>query len=121
MHIKIVRDTRAQFYFNTTGDIQMDMENFMATAQQLQDKVAAAQEKLDKMSVKGISANGGCIVDMSGKYDLINLTIRPEVLSMDAATATQIIADAFRDAKAKADKVIDDVMGAATAGIPMPM
>ncbi len=99
----------------------MDMENFMATAQQLQDKVAAAQEKLDKMSIKGISANGGCIVDMSGKYDLISLTIRPDVLSMDAAAASQIIADAFRDAKAKTDKVIDEVMGAATAGMSLPM
>ncbi|MDE6250172.1 MAG: YbaB/EbfC family nucleoid-associated protein [Alphaproteobacteria bacterium] len=121
MYIKIVRGCRAQFYFKTMGDIQMDMENFMATAQQLQDKVAAAQAKLDKMSVKGISANGGCIVDMSGKYDLINLTIRPDVLSMDADAASKIIADAFRDAKAKADKLIDDVMGAATAGIQMPM
>lgn len=97
------------------------MENFMAQAQILQDKVAAAQDKLDKMSIKGISANGGCIVDMSGKYDLIGLTIRPEVLSLDAAQASEIIAAAFRDAKAKADKVIDEVMGAATAGMPLPM
>lgn len=99
----------------------MDMESLMAQAQALQDKVAEAQAKLDKMSIKGISANGGCIVDMSGKYDLINLTIRPEVLALGAEQASKIVADAFRDAKSKTDKVIDDVMGAATAGMPMPM
>ncbi len=99
----------------------MDMDSFMATAQQLQDKVTAAQEKLDKMSIKGISADGGCIVDMSGKYDLISLTIRPDILSLGAGRVSEIVAAAFRDAKSKTDKVIDDVMGAATAGVPMPM
>lgn len=103
------------------GDIHMDMESLMAQAQQLQTKVADAQAKLDKMSIKGISANGGCIVDMSGKYDLINLTIRPDILSLGAEQVSQIISDAFRDAKSKTDKVIDDVMGAATAGMPIPM
>lgn len=99
----------------------MDMESLMAQAQQLQNKVAEAQAKLDKMSIKGISANGGCIVDMSGKYDLINLTIRPDVLNLGAEQVSKIVADAFRDAKSKTDKIIDDVMGAATEGMPMPM
>ena len=31
------------------------------------------------------------------------------------------VMDAFRDAKAKADKTIDTVMGDATAGMPLPM
>ncbi len=96
------------------------MESLMAQAKELQDKVAAAQALLDKTSVKGIAANGAVIVDMSGKYDLIKLTIAPELLKQDATAVTDAISTAFRDAKAKADTTIDKVMGDATAGMPMP-
>ena len=59
----------------------MDMENLMAQAKQLQDKVASAQELLAKTKIKGIADNGAVIVDMSGKYDLLNLTISPDLLT----------------------------------------
>jgi DNA-binding YbaB/EbfC family protein len=98
----------------------MEMEDLMAQAKQLQDKVAAAQDVLAATVVKGIAGNGDVIVDMSGKYDLINLTIRPGFLAQDHDLVVKTIMDAFRDAKAKADAVIDKVMGEATAGVPMP-
>jgi len=98
----------------------MDVEALMAQAKQLQDKVAVAQDLLGKTSIKGIAGNGACIVDMSGKYDLISLTISPELLKQDVAAVTDVISAAFRDAKAKADIAIDKIMGEATAGMPMP-
>ena len=98
----------------------MDMNELMEQAKQLQDKVAAAQDLLDKTTVKGIAENGLCIVEMSGKYDLIKLTISPDLLKMDLDKVTEVISAAFRDAKAKADTTIDKVMGEATAGMPLP-
>jgi len=98
----------------------MEMQDLMAQAKQLQDKVAAAQALLDKTSVKGIAGKGLVIVEMSGKYDLIKLTIAPELLKQDLAAVTETIAEAFRDAKAKADAAIDKIMGEATAGMPLP-
>lgn len=98
----------------------MDMGSLMEQAKQLQSKVAAAQDKLAKTSIKGIAGNGQCIVEMSGKYDLLNLTISPELLKSGAAHLTQVIMDAFADAKSKADATIDKVMGDATAGMPLP-
>ncbi len=98
----------------------MDMQDLMSQAKQLQDKVAAAQALLDKTVVKGIAGNGAAIVDMSGKYDLIKLTLSPDLLKQDIATVTEVIATAFQDAKEKADVTIDKVMGEATAGMPMP-
>ena len=98
----------------------MDMETLMAQAKQLQDKVAAAQELLGKTKIKGIAGDGLCIVDMSGKYDLLNLTISPDLLKQDLKTVTETIASAYNDAKAKADVTIDKIMGEATAGMPMP-
>jgi len=98
----------------------MDMKSLMEQAKTLQSKVSAAQESLGKTSVKGIAGNGLCIVEMSGKYDLVRLTLAPDLLKEDLATITAIIAAGFGDAKVKADALIDKVMAAATAGMPVP-
>ena len=96
------------------------MEALMAQASELQSKVASAQEKLASMHVKGLSSGGACIVDMSGKYDINSVTINPALLDAGVAAVESAVLDAFRDAKDKADKLIDDVMSDATAGMPMP-
>jgi DNA-binding YbaB/EbfC family protein len=98
----------------------MDMKNLMEQAKQLQGKVAAAQDQLGKSSVKGIAGNGLVIVEMSGKYDLIKLTLNPALMKEDPDTMTALITAAFNDAKAKADDLIDKIMSVATAGMPLP-
>lgn len=98
----------------------MDMDALMAQASELQNKVASAQEKLSGMRVKGIAAGGTCIIDMSGKYDIISVTINPDVVAAGAPAVEAAVLSAMRDAKKKADNLIDDVMADATAGIPLP-
>ena len=98
----------------------MDMEALMAQAAELQNKVAAAQEKLAQTNVKGIAGNGVCIVDMTGKYDVLKVTIHPSVLSQGADAVSAAVLSAIKDAKEKADAVIDKIMGEATAGMSMP-
>ena len=98
----------------------MDMESLMAQASELQSKVADAQEKLAGMHVKGLASGGACIVDMSGKYDILGLTINPKLVDDGVAAIETAVLSALRDAKRKADKLIDDVMSDATAGMPMP-
>ena len=98
----------------------MDMDALMAQAAELQTKVAAAQEQLGNTVIKGIAENGACIIDMTGKYDVLKLTINPDVLSRGADAVAGVVLSALRDAKSKADTMIDKVMGDATAGIPMP-
>jgi DNA-binding YbaB/EbfC family protein len=98
----------------------MDMEALMAQAAELQNKVAAAQEQLNKTTIKGISENGSCVVDMTGKYELTSIKIHPTVLAHGADVVAQVVLSAYRDAKQKADELIDKVMGEATAGVPMP-
>ena len=98
----------------------MDMEALMAQAAELQTKVAAAQDQLAKTVIKGIAPNGVCIVDMTGKYDLVKLTIHPDILSGGASVVENAVMAAYKDAKQKVDTMIDQIMGDATAGIPMP-
>jgi hypothetical protein len=98
----------------------MEMNDLMAQAQQLQNRVAAAQEKLANTTVRGIANGGACIVEMTGKYDLKSLKLRDDISGRPADEISQIVLSALLDAKAKADEIIDDVMGDATAGLPLP-
>lgn len=98
----------------------MDMEALMAQAAELQNKVAAAQEKLSQTTVKGIAPHGGCVVDMTGKYDVLKIMLHPSVLEHGANIVAETVLAAIKDAKEKADTVIDKIMGEATAGMPMP-
>jgi DNA-binding protein YbaB len=98
----------------------MDMESLMAQAAELQNKVAVAQEQLAATVVKGVAPNGECIVDLSGKYDLLKVIINPDVLARGADAVANVVMAAYNDAKAKADVTIDRIMGAATAGVSLP-
>ena len=98
----------------------MDMEQLMAQAKELQDKVASAQAKLAKTKITGMASGGACIVEMTGKYDLLSVKLRDDIAGRSAKQISEIVMAAFQDAKAKADSIIDDVMGDATAGMPLP-
>jgi DNA-binding protein YbaB len=98
----------------------MDMESLMAQAAELQTKVASAQEKLANTNVKGLSSDGMCIIDMTCKYDMTKVVINPNALASGADAIANAVLSAYQDAKSKADKIIDDVMSAATAGMSLP-
>jgi len=98
----------------------MDMNQLMEQAKDLQSKVSAAQDLLAHTSVKGIAGKGLVVVELSGKYDLIKLTLNPDILRENLETITSLISAAYKDAKEKADATIDRVMTEATAGVPLP-
>jgi len=97
----------------------MEMQDLMAQAQQLQNAVAAAQEKLANTTVRGVAGDGACVVEMTGKYDLLEIMLRDDISGKSANEISQIVLTAMRDAKHKADEIIDKVMGDATAGMPI--
>lgn len=98
----------------------MDMESLMAQAAELQNKVAVAQEQLANTNVKGLSSDGMCIIDMTCKYDMTKVIINPNIMVSGADAVAAAVLSAYQDAKSKADKVIDDVMSSATAGMSLP-
>ena len=97
-----------------TKDFIMDMESLMAQAQDLQSKISAAQDELAQKRVKGIADNGAVVVDMTGKYDVISVTVRPEALSFGADKVSNLVLQAYQDAKEKADSLIEKTMSAIT-------
>ena len=97
----------------------MDIESLMENAKTLQTKITEAQNSLAQMRVKGISGDGAVVVDMTGKYDLISVIIRPDVLNSSADIVSKLVADAYRDAKEKADELIDKVMTDVSGNMPL--
>ena len=98
----------------------MDLNEMMAQAKDLQARVGAAQDSLGKVTVKGLAGNGACIVEMTGKYDILNVIISDDAMKNSAEELSKIVRDAFLDAKAKADAIIDKTMQEATAGVNLP-
>lgn len=93
------------------------MEALMAQAQDLQTKISNAQDALALQHVKGIAENGLVVVDMTGKYDVMSVSIQPEALNLGAEKLSMLVLNAYKDAKSKADALIDKTMSAITGDL----
>lgn len=95
----------------------MDMESLMAQAQSLQTKIAAAQDSLAQKQVRGIGGNGNVIITMTGKYDVIDVNINDAALAGGAQNLSVFVMDAYKDAKEKADALIEKTMSEVTGSL----
>ena len=101
---------------------QIDMQQLLAAAQQMQDQLMNAQQELADAVVEG-SAGGGLVkAKVNGQGDLVDLTISPAVIEDgDAEDTAQTIADlvlaAVRDANQAAADLQAEKMGPLASGI----
>ena len=95
----------------------MDMESLMAQAQDLQTKISAAQDTLAQIQVRGIGGNGNVVVTMTGKYDVLSVVVQPDALETGAESISKFVMDAYKDAKEKADALIEKTMNEVTGSL----
>ena len=101
---------------------QIDMQQLLAAAQQMQDQLMNAQQELADAVVEG-SAGGGLVkAKVNGQGDLVDLTISPALIEDgDAEDTAQTIADlvlaAVRDANRAAADLQAEKMGPLASGI----
>ena len=101
---------------------QIDMQQLLAAAQQMQDQLMSAQQELADAVVEG-SAGGGLVkAKVNGQGDLVDLTSCPAAIdASDAAETAQTIADlvlaAVRDANRAAGELQQEKMGPLASGI----
>ena len=93
-----------------------NLAGMMKQAQQLQDNMRRAQEKLDKLEVTGTAGSGKVAVTMSGKHEVRRVQIAPELLGGDAEMLEDLIAVACNDAAAK----VETAMRENFAGLGLP-
>jgi DNA-binding YbaB/EbfC family protein len=101
---------------------QMDMQQLLAAAQQMQDHLMNAQRELADTEIEGTAGGGLVKAVVNGQGELVDMTISPDAIDpADPAESAQTIADlvlaAVRDAYRSAGELQQEKMGPLAAGL----
>jgi len=98
-----------------------DLMGIMKQAQAMQQKMEEMQAELDTIEVFGSAAGGMVTVKMTAKGVLKAVSIDPSVLDPDEKEIVEdLIVAAANDARAKADRAMQERMAEITKGLPLP-
>jgi nucleoid-associated protein EbfC len=99
----------------------VNMNNLARMAQQMQADMARAEQELREMTVEG-SAGGGVVkAVVTGKQELVSLTIDPSVVDPEDVDMLQdLIVAAIGDAMAQVRKATEEKMSRVTGGLSIP-
>ena len=98
-----------------------NIQQLMRQAQKMQEQMTKAQEELDE-KVYEASAGGGMVTaTVSGKKQLVSLTIKPEAVDPEDVEMLQdMIIAAVNEAVKQADDATESEMSKLTGGLSMP-
>ena len=99
----------------------VNIGNMMKQAQQLQKKMADAQEKLNAIEVEGTSGGGLVKVISTAKGEVKRIIIDDTILKPEEKEITEdLIVAAINDAKQKAETAAQEEMKSLTGGLSLP-
>ena len=98
-----------------------DMAKMMKAAQEMQGKMAEAQEALDRITVEGEAGTGLVKATATAKGELIGLDIDPTIFDpSEKEVVEDLILAAIKDAQAKAAQRMEQEMAKVTEGLGLP-
>lgn len=98
-----------------------NIAGLMKQAQQMQQKMADMQAKLEASEVEGVAGAGLVRVVLSGKGMLKSVKIDPKLIDpAEAEMLEDLIAAAHNDAKTKIDTMMEDETKNAMGGLNLP-
>ena len=90
-------------------------------AQELQQKMADAQQKVETLEAEGVAGGGIVKVTINGKNNVTSINIDDSVIDKNEKEILEdLIMAAFNDAKEKIQKKIADEMSSVTGGLKLP-
>tara|TARA_B100000131_G_C17667158_1_gene430791 strand:- start:125 stop:448 length:324 start_codon:yes stop_codon:yes gene_type:complete len=99
----------------------VNIGNMMKQAQQLQKKMAEAQQKLNDIEVEGESGGGLVKVVATAKGSFKRISIDDSLVKLDEKEILEdLITAAINDAKEKGETAANEEMKSLTGGLPMP-
>ena len=99
----------------------VNLGNMMKQAQQLQQKMADAQEKLSTIEVEGVSGGGMVKVIATAKGEIKRINLDESLLKPEEKEITEdLIVAAVNDAKQKGEAAAQEEMKSVTGGLPLP-
>jgi DNA-binding YbaB/EbfC family protein len=99
----------------------MGMGNLQRMAMQMQQEMARIQSELESTTVEG-SAGGGVVkATVTGKQQLVGLTIDPSAVDPEDVDMLQdLVVAAVNEALKASQELAEQKMGAVTAGLGIP-
>ncbi len=99
----------------------MDIQKLMKQAQEMQAKMAKAQEALAEKTVTVEVGGGQVTAEMNGKHELLSLEIKPEAVDpADVDFLQDLVLSAVNEAVRKVDALAEAEMGGAMGGMNIP-
>ena len=107
--------------FDALGGGGFDMNALLQQAQQMQEQLQSAQERLTEQQVTGTVAGGAVSVTVNGVGELLGVDITAGQFdgtdSDDLSDLSDMNIAAYRDAKAKAETIASEAMGPLAGGL----
>ena len=98
-----------------------DMMGLMKQAQAMQAKMQDVQAELDQVMVEGTAGGGMVKLTMTAKGEIRGTKIDPSLLvPEDVEILEDLFVAAASDARAKAERVMQQRMAEVTKGLPIP-
>ncbi len=98
-----------------------NFNNMIKQAQDLQKKMAEAQEKVETLEAEGISGGGIVKITINGKNNVTSVNIDETAIDKNEKEILEdLIVAAFNDARDKIQRKISDEMSSLTGGIKLP-
>ncbi len=98
-----------------------DMAKLMQQAQQMQEKLAEAQARVEAMEAEGHAGAGMVSARVNGKGELRGVSIDPSMMTADDREVLEdLIVAAVNDAQDKAKDMAQAEMAKITEGLPLP-
>lgn len=99
----------------------MGMGNLAKMAQQMQADMARAQQELEELRVEGTAGGGVVTAVVSGKLDIVSVSIDPDVVDPDDLEGLQdLVVAAVADAQTNAKNAAEEKMSRIAGGLGLP-
>ena len=99
----------------------MNIQQMLKQAQALQAKMSKTQEELKTREETGSSGGGKVKITMNGAQEVVAVAIDPGVVNQDEVDLLEdLVLTAFKDARSKVTKLIEEEMGKVTGGAGLP-
>lgn len=98
-----------------------NMNNLMKQAQKLQQQMEQMREEIEKRTVEATAGGGAVTAVVTGKKQLVDIKIKPEVVDPDDVEMLQdLVMAAINEALNKAEQMLSEEMSKVTGGLNIP-